>query len=182
MSPKSLCLALTLLIAQLPALAGFLDKEVVFSEADIQAALDKRGPQERHYGKLLGVVLRQPPRIQLGRVDGRASVQARLELSLLGQAPVPVEVEGTAGIRYDETAKAFYLDKPVADSVSAATLSRDGEAMVRQAASQAMAAYFKNNPVYVLREDGSAEERAARWLLRAVRIEQGRVVATLSPL
>jgi len=35
--------------------------------------------------------------------------------------------------------------------------------------------------VYVLREDGSAEEIAARWLLRSIRIEPGKVVAILSP-
>jgi hypothetical protein len=44
-----------------------------------------------------------------------------------------------------------------------------------------MAAYFREKPVYVLREDGSAEEKAARWLLRRIRIETGKVVATLSP-
>ena len=36
--------------------------------------------------------------------------------------------------------------------------------------------------VYVLREDGSLQERTARWLLRSIRIEPGRVAAVLSPV
>ena len=44
-----------------------------------------------------------------------------------------------------------------------------------------MASYFRNRPVYVLREDGSLQEQAARWLLRSIRIEPGQVIAVLSP-
>ncbi len=165
-----------------PAHAGLLDREVSFSEAEIQAELDKRGPQEKRYGQLLTVGLKQAPRIRLGMIAGRVTLSTRIDLALLGQPAIPVDVDGTAGIRYDEAGKAFYLENPVAESVSAPTLSRDAEPVARQAITQLMTTYFKGKPIYVLREDGSAQERAARWLLRAIRIEPGRVVATLSPV
>ena len=70
-----------------------------------------------------------------------------------------------------DQAKAFFLDSPVADSVESIALPREFQAQVRHAVSQVMAAYFRDKPVYVLREDGSAQEIAARWLLRGIRIE-----------
>ena len=42
--------------------------------------------------------------------------------------------------------------------------------------------YFRSQPVYVLRENGSTQEATARWLLKSVRIESGRIVAVLSPI
>jgi hypothetical protein len=54
--------------------------------------------------------------------------------------------------------------------------------MARQAITQMMSAYFRSKPVHVLREDGSLQERTARWLLRSIRIEPGRVAAVLSPV
>jgi hypothetical protein len=45
-----------------------------------------------------------------------------------------------------------------------------------------MTSYFRSKPVYILRENGTAQEQAARWLLRSIRIEPGRVAAILSPV
>jgi hypothetical protein len=67
------------------------------------------------------------------------------------------------------------------DAEVQAALAREYEASIRRAVTQLLNAYFRSKPVYVLREDGSAQEIAARWLLRTVRIETGKVVATLSP-
>ena len=104
-----------------------------------------------------------------------------MDIALLGNPPIPVQVKGHAGIRYDDQAKAFFLENPIAESVESVALPREFEPQVRRAVSQLIATYFRDRPAYVLREDGSAQESAARWLLRAVRIETGRVVATLSP-
>jgi hypothetical protein len=90
-------------------------------------------------------------------------------------------MSGSAGIRYDDKEKAFYLEQPVAESVHSPALSRDAAQVARGAVTQLMTGYFRKRPVYVLREDGNAQERAARWLLRSVRIEPNRVVAILSP-
>lgn len=178
---KGALLALALLTAHTTWGAGFLEKEVYFSEADIQAELDKRGTLQRSYGNMLSAALLQPPKIRLGDPPGRVTVTARVNVSVLGAPAVPVDMTGTAGVRYDDRAKAFFLDKPVATSVHSAALSPEAAPFAQQAVSQLMATYFRSKPVYVLRQDGSAEELAARWLLRSIRIEAGRVAAILSP-
>ena len=161
--------------------AAFLDKEVSFSEAEIQAAVDKAKPQKLNYGGLLVVSLSTPPRLTLGNPEGRAGIVARVDISLLGNPPIPVDVVGSAGIRYDDNAKAFFLEKPVAESVQSPALRKEAEPDARRAVTALLAGYFRSKPVYVLREDGNAQELAARWLLRSIRIEPGKVIAILSP-
>lgn len=161
--------------------AAFLDREVSFSEAEIQAAIDKSKPQQLNYGGLLTVSLSAPPKLTLGEPEGRAGIVARVDIALLGNPPIPVDVVGSAGIRYDDRAKAFFLDKPVVDSVRSPGLRKEAEPEARRAVTALLAGYFRSRPVYVLREDGNAQELAARWLLRSIRIEPGRVVAVLSP-
>lgn len=161
--------------------AAFLDKEVSFSEAQIQAAIDKSKPQQLNYGGLVEVSLALPPKLTLGNPEGRAGIVARVDISLLGNPPIPVDVVGSAGIRYDDSAKAFFLEKPVVDSVRSPGLRREAEPEARRAVTALLAGYFRSRPVYVLREDGNAQELAARWLLRSIRIEPGRVIAVLSP-
>ena len=163
------------------ASAAFLDKEVVFSQAEVQAALDKSSPAEVRYGGLLALTLLQPPQVTLGVPAERVGIAAQMSIAMAGGAPLPLEMSGSAGIRYDDKEKAFYLEQPVAESVHSPALSRDAAQVARGAVTQLMAGYFRKRPVYVLREDGHAQERAARWLLRSVRIEPGRVVAILSP-
>lgn len=162
--------------------AGFLEREIFFSETEIQARLNKSTPQQKHYGGLLSLALAEPPTIRLGQPAGRAGITAQIKLSLAGQREIPVAVEGNSGIRYDSESKAFFLDNPVADSVQSAALPPDLEPTLRRAVTQLMNSYFRAKPVYILRDDGSPEERAARWLLRSIRIEPGRVAAILSPI
>ena len=181
---KSALAALLLIIAHcLPAgaRAALFDKEIVFTEAEVQTAIDRNAPRQRRAGTMLAVTLSEAPRVRLGIPEGRVGIAARVEITLLGNPPLPVEVTGNAGIRYDDQAKAFFLESPAADSVDSVALPREFQPQVRRAVTQLMAAYFRDKPVYVLRADGSAEEIAARWLLRRIRIETGKVVATLSP-
>lgn len=161
--------------------AELLGREVAFSETEIQTALARSGPQQRNYNGLMTVALLEAPRITLGVPEGRVGIVARVHLTLLGQPAIPVDVTGTAGIRYNDNTKAFYLENPVAHSVSSQALPREYEPAARNAVNTLVASYFRK-PVYVLRTDGSPEEAAAHWLLRSVRIEPGRVVAVLSPL
>lgn len=171
------------LLTSLPAWsAGPFEREVVISEAQIQAALVKAGPLQQNYGGFVTVSLKDTPIISLDSEDGRAMISARMDVVLLGNSPIPVDVLAKAGLRYDDRSKAFFLTSPVVDAVESPVLSRDAQPAARQAATQLIASYFRAKPVYVLRQDGSPEEQAARWLLKSVRIEPGRLVAILSPI
>ncbi len=183
MKTKLALLALSLLLTSVAWSAGFLDREIYFSEADIQAQVEKSGTMQKSYGNgLIVVSFIEAPRITLGTPEGRAALSAHINISLLGNPAVPVLVEGTSGLRYDDHAKAFFLDNPVAHSVQSQAISRESEPMARQAITQLMTSYFRSKPVYILRENGTAQEQAARWLLRSIRIEPGRVAAILSPV
>ncbi len=183
MKLKSLLACLALLLHTCAWSAGLLEREVFFSEADIQAQIDKNGTQQKSYGKgMVVVALSEAPRIHLGEPAGKATIAARLNVSLLGQPAVPVDLLATAGLRYDDAAKAFFLEQPVAESVQSMALPHEYEPIARQAITQMVSSYFRSKPVYVLREDGSLQEKAARWLLRSIRIEPGRVAAVLSPV
>jgi hypothetical protein len=179
---RTLLFFTTLLISTHVSSAGLFEREVAFSEADIASALAKAKPLQLSYGRLLSVALNEPPRIVLDGSDGRARITTGVDVELQGKQPIRVEASGRAGIRYDDQSKAFYLENPVVDSVSTPALRKEANPAVREAASQLIAAYFRSKPVYVLREDGCPQEIAARWLLKSVRIEPGRVVAVLSTI
>ena len=159
--------------------AALFDREISFSEADIQEALTKSGPQTRNYG-WLSVSLLETPKITLGIPEGRVGIVARIHISLLSNRAVPVDVTATAGIRYDDTAKAFFLENPVAHRVESPAIPKEAEANARQASNNLISAYFKTKPLYVLRDDATPQEATTRWLLKSVRIEPGKVVASLS--
>ena len=165
----------------LPAYAGLGEREVSFSEEEVQAALALKGKQEKNYGSILLVSLRDAPTIRLGLSPGRIGLAGQVFVTLVGNPALPVDVTGSAGLRYDDASKAFYLDNPLAESVETTALPREAQGMARQVVSQFIAAYFRNRPVYQLREDGTLEEQTARWLLKSVRVEPGRLIATLSP-
>lgn len=178
---RRILIVLALALVSRLAVAGLLDQEVSFTEAEVQAAVDKNGKLQRSYGGFASVSLQLPPRISLGTPDGRISLSGSVLVAVVGQPPIPVDVQGIAGIRYDDQSKGFFLENPVATSVASPHLDRSSEAFVRRGVSQLMNSYFRSKPIYVLRDDASPQEATARWLLRAIRIEPGKVVATLSP-
>lgn len=177
---RLLLLCATLLASPLSR-ADLFEKEVIFTEADIQSALAKAKPVQLSYGGLLAVAMNAPPTILLDGTDGRARIATALDVEVQQKPPVRVDVSGRAGIRYDETRKAFFLENPVVDSAAVPELHQAANAAVRRAASQLLASYCRTRPVYVLRADSSPQEATARWLLKSVRIEPGRVVAVMSP-
>ncbi len=177
---RFLC-CLALVFGCCPPTLAFLEQEVSFSEADVQKELAKRGPQEKRYGELLVASLPEPPAIRLGEPEGRLTVRARVYLSLAGASALPVDLVGTAGLRYDDREKAFYLDQPEAQSVHAPGLDPQWRGLIEQYLNRMLKSYFRKTPAYRLRPDASPQESTARWLLRSVRIEPGRVIAVLAP-
>ena len=179
---QHLLLILALLLPARLTLGGPLEHEIAFSEAQVQQALVKAGPQAKTFGGVVRVRLDEAPQVVLGTPENRIGISAHLIVELIGNPPIPVDFRGHAGIRYDDGSKAFYLENPVTESVESQALPRDSEAAARRVVDGLMQNYCRSKPVYTLRNNGSAEELAARWLLRAVRIEPGKVVATLAPL
>lgn len=156
-------------------------REIAFSESQILNALAKASPQIKNIGGLLSISLAGTPKITLGIPKNRLGISARVNIVLFdNKQPIPVDITGTAGIRYDDTAKAFFLENPVADSVESAYLPKGLEPSARNRANILMASYFSSKPVYVLRENGNPQEMAARRSLRSIRIEPGKVLATLA--
>lgn len=181
MSLKTLLSALLLATAASAWGAGLLEQEIHFSESDIQAQVDRNGTLQKSYGNgMIVIALAEAPRVRLGDPAGKAAMNARLKVSILGSGWLPVDVFCTSGVRYDDNAKAFFLENPLVHSVQSASLPREYEPMARQALTQMLGSYVRSKPVYQLREDGSLQERAARWLLRSLRIEPGQVIAVLS--
>ncbi|MCM8610543.1 DUF1439 domain-containing protein [Accumulibacter sp.] len=178
---RALFLVATLLASGPSAGAGLFEREVVFSQADVDAALARAKPLQLSYGGLISVALNEPPTIRLDGDDGRAGIASAVDVQMPGNRPLRVAVAGRAGLRYDDQQKAFFIDDPVIDSVKIPSQRKEANPLVRQAASQLLASYFRSKPVYVLRENGNLQEKTARWLLKSVRIETGRVVAVLSP-
>ena len=163
------------------AVAGALEHEISFSEAQVQQALVKAGGQSKNFGGVIRVTLEEAPKITLGTPENRVGISARLIVELLGNPPVPVNFRGHAGIRYDDGSKAFYLENPVTESVESQALPRDSEIAAKRVVDSLMQGYCRSKPVYMLRSNGSVEEIAARMLLRSVRVEPGKVVAVLAP-
>lgn len=182
---RQFCLSLFLFLPlwlSLPAPArAVFEQEIHFSEAEIQRELAKRGPLEKRYGDLLVATLPEAPRIQLGVPEGRLTLVARVFLSLAGAPALPVDLSGTAGLRYDDQEKAFYLDQPNAEQVHAPGLDPQWRGLIEQSLSRMLKSYFRKTPAYRLRPEASPQEASARWLLRSVRIERGQVTAVLSP-
>jgi len=93
---KSALAALALIASSALWGAGFLEREIYFSEADIQTQVEKSGTMQKSYGNgLVVVALIEPPKIILGTPEGKATLSARINVSLLGNPAVPVAFEGT---------------------------------------------------------------------------------------
>lgn len=180
MKVQNLLLFSALICLASSSAAALFEREVYFTEGDIQEALVKAGPQSRSYGRWMTISLLEAPKISLGQPEGRVGINTRIHVSLLGNQALPVDVVGSAGIRYDDQTKAFFLENPVTHSITSQGIPKEAEPGARQTANTLISAYFRSKPIYVLRDDGTAQEATARWLLKSVRIESGKVVAVLS--
>jgi hypothetical protein len=90
---------------------------------------------------------------------------------------MPASVKGSSGLRYDDAQKAFFLEEPKLDAVTAPLLPKALEGAARTAITRQLAASFNKTPVYSLKTDGSLKEQAARQTLKSIRIDPDRIVA-----
>ncbi len=174
-------LACFILIFSPMAQAGFLEKEISFSEAELQSHLNKAKSLHKDIAGLIQIEQVGPSIISLSKQPGRVTLLNSLIITLSGKGNVPVEVISSAGLRYDDHTKSFYLENPTADEIKTEQLPAETLKLIKLGATQAVASYFRNKPVYTLKENGSTQEATARWLLKSIRIDSGKVIATLSP-
>ncbi|HEY6436965.1 MAG TPA: DUF1439 domain-containing protein [Ignavibacteriaceae bacterium] len=158
-----------------------MEHEVSFTESQIHELLSKPENLEKTYKGLITVVFKETPSVKLGSPTGKATIIAQADIVPLGQPPIPVNATAIAGIRYDEKTKSFYLEDPKVQSVSSPYLQKEYEQPASKAVSKFMTNYFEIKPVYTLKADRNLKESTVRWLLKTIRIESGKVVATLSP-
>ena len=169
-------LAITLLLA---ACAGGKPTEVElsFTERELQAALNKADMSKRLLDGLVVVAVEGQPQVKLGQPPERIGLTAQLSIKVVGLPAMPASVKGSSGLRYDETLKAFFLDAPQLDAVTAPLLPKALEGATRAAITRQLAASFSQTPVYSLKADGSLKEQAARQTLKSIRIDPDRIVA-----
>lgn len=172
------------LAALLGACAGGRPAELAlsFSEAEVQAALDKAEKSRELLDGLLRISVEGSPQVRLGEPPERIGLQARLSIRVSGVGAMPATVKASSGLRYEPMAKAFFLEAPRVESIEAPLLPRALEGPARNAITRQLEASFAQTPVYTLKPDGSLKEQAARGLLKSVRIERSRVVAVFSPV
>ena len=180
---RALLTGLSGLAALLAACAGGGPAELSlsFSEAEVQAALDKAEKSRDLLDGLLRVSVEGSPQVRLGEPAERIGLQTRLSIRVSGVGAMPATVKASSGLRYDATAKAFFLEAPRIESIEAPLLPRALEGTARNVITRQLNASFAQTPVYTLKSDGSLKEQAARGLLKSVRIERSRVVAVFSP-
>ncbi|MSQ75960.1 MAG: DUF1439 domain-containing protein [Rhodoferax sp.] len=169
-------LAITLLLA---ACVGGkpAEMELSFTERELQAALNKADMSTRLLDGLVVVSVTGQPQVKLGQPPERIGIAAQLSIKVVGLPVMPASVKGSSGLRYDDAQKAFFLDAPQLDAVTAPLLPKAMEGAARTAITRQLAASFNKTPVYSLKTDGSLKEQAARQTLKSVRIEPDRIVA-----
>ena len=127
-----------------PAQAGFnfFTSEYTASRADLERELGKQFPQQRGYGGLITVILREP---QLGLDAAANRVQLAMALTLASPLMQPAEMPGrvtlSSALRYDAATLSLRLEQPRAEQLQLAGLTgADAERLQRVAAAVAQEA------------------------------------------
>ena len=134
----ALALGLTLPGLLRPAQAGFnfFTSEYTASRAELERELGKQFPQQRGYGALFTVVLRDP---QLGLDAAANRVQLGMALTLgsvlLQPAELPGRVVLSSALRYDASTLSLRLEQPRAEQLQLAGVTgADADHLQRVAA------------------------------------------------
>ena len=159
---------------------GAPEVQVAFTAREVQAAIDKAPRSKSLADGLLVLILEGSPKVRLGEGTNRIGITAQLGIQVAGAKPVPATVSASAQLVYVEARKAFFLEAPLVEAIEATFLPKALEPVARKAASVQLAGALKDTPVYTLQDDGSLKERAARRLLKSVRIGKDEVVAVFA--
>ncbi|UHQ55062.1 MULTISPECIES: DUF1439 domain-containing protein [Microbulbifer] len=176
----SLGIALLLLIA-----AGYIyfsgkEVELRISEAQILETLESNLPLTRTYLVIFDLTL-DNPRIALNAETGRVNAGLDITLDIKSR-------EGSKGYRGAADVSGvpsfvaengeFYLQQIVVENLEIEGMDDKQLARARNAVQVALTEYYRNHPIYRLK-DNSARQRLARMALKDINIEGNELVVTL---
>lgn len=159
---------------------GLNEFSLTFATKDIQAAIDKAPRSKSLADGLVVVSVDGPPVVKIGEPSERIGLALRLAVQVLGSAPVKATISGSTKLVYVDTQKAFFLDDPIVNSVDAPYLPKMFEGVVADLAKEQITKVVNTTPIYVLPENGSLQQKAARRMLKTIRIQPDQVIATFA--
>lgn len=152
---------------------------VELSQAEIQAQLDPRFPQQKC---LLGACLElREPRVRLDEGPDRVGFTAQF-VATLGKRQMPGTATFTGRPRYEKSRGSFYLDDVQVSEFRMSGNAPDFDEVVRVRGPKVLAALLQSVPLYTLSAD-TRHGALARLALRSVQVVDGRLRITfLNPL
>ena len=149
-------------------------------EDALQETMNSNLPIENTYLLVVKVSLINP-RVDL--IDGSDRFNAGLDVTVEFNLnmPTPVfqgSVDASGSLDYDPGTGGLHVIDPVIESLSIQGLPEEHTARVEEAVTEALARYWKNYPVYVLRAT-DAKKAAARLVLRSVKVDHQHLVVEL---
>jgi len=153
--------------------------EIRLSEEELLQAVTKKLPFRKTYLIVFDVNL-DNPRIML--VDGTNRVAAGLDVMVeakIGKKPpVRGSVDLSGNVRYAPEDGEFYLVKPEIEKLTVEGISLSDSERVDEVLTKALASFFKNRPIYTLKESDT-KQAAARLILKNVAVDGGELILTL---
>lgn len=154
---------------------------ITISEAQILERLEEKLPLSKTWLFVFKVTF-DKPRVTLHSADQRiyAGLDLALEITFLDDpTPLGGSVDASTGVRYSTQDAAFYLQDPQITELQLDNLDPDLVERTRGVLQQAMAAWFRSQPIYHLSERQT--EQAAKAVLRKVTVGERELRLHLGP-
>lgn len=149
-------------------------------EAELRQRMEAALPITRTYLLVVEVTLANP-RVELREGADRihAGLDATLSLRLVGQQlPLGGAIDISGALRYEPGTGAFHVVEPQIEGVAVQGVPDRYAATVNQALNLALAAFYRDYPVYTLRRD-DIRQSLAKLVLKSVLVEDRHLVVTL---
>ncbi|KPV41941.1 hypothetical protein AN478_00140 [Thiohalorhabdus denitrificans] len=153
---------------------------VRLTEPEIQKKLDEQLPLTKTYLVIIQVTLNNP---KIDLVEGSDRIRAGMDVEFnitgyQGSKPLEGTVYASSGITYRAEKGQFYLSDPVIENLEAQGLPEEYMGKAKKALSEALAEYYKDQPIYTLDPDDT-RQAVARMVLKDVRVEDKQLLLTL---
>lgn len=163
----------------LSAVGALLGNEIMFSQPQLQQALNRNFPKQyQKLGGLVSVTLLNP-RLSIPQGSDRLRLDFDLGLGALGSdSSRPTgRFALTSALRFDPTTRGLHLQNPTIDSVDVPSLGGVMNSSTRGLLNSWLADYARDEPVY--RFDNNLLDRLGARRIGSTEIENGQVVVHL---